>query len=54
MITLEICEKQPFDITAITPRGTLGLCCVHISSIDIEVIRTVFNFIFFTKKILSV
>ena len=26
----------------------------HVSSIDIEVIRTVFNFIFFTKKILSI
>ena len=27
MIILEICQKQPFDIVAMTPRGTLGLCC---------------------------
>ena len=30
MIILNICQKQPFDIIAMTPRGTLGLCCVHI------------------------
>ena len=33
MITLEICQKQPFDIIAMTPRGTLGLCCVHIAQL---------------------
>ena len=33
MITLEICQKQPFDIIAMTPRGTLGLCCVHIAEL---------------------
>ena len=33
MITLEICQKQSFDIIAMTPRGTLGLCCVHIAQL---------------------
>ena len=33
MITLEICQKQTFDIIAVTPRGTLGLCCVHIAQL---------------------
>ena len=31
MIILKICQKQPFDIKAMTPRGTLGLSCVHIA-----------------------
>ena len=26
-------SKKPFDITAMTPRGTLGLCCVHIAQV---------------------
>ena len=30
MIILEICQYDPFDIIAMTPRGTLELCCVHI------------------------
>ena len=29
MIILEICQYDPFDIIAMIPRGTLGLCCVH-------------------------
>ena len=33
MIKLKICQKQPFDIIAMTPRGTLGLCCVHIAQL---------------------
>ena len=33
MIILKICQKQPFDIIAMTPRGTLGLCCVHIAQL---------------------
>ena len=33
IIILEICQKQPFDIIAMTPRGTLGLSCVHITQI---------------------
>ena len=33
MIILEICQKQPFDIIAMTPRETLGLCCVHIAEL---------------------
>ena len=33
MITLEICQKQPFDMMAMTPRGTLGLCFVHIDQL---------------------
>ena len=33
MIILEIWKKQPFDITAMTPRGTLGLCCAHITQL---------------------
>ena len=33
MTILEICQKQPFDIIAMTPRGTLGLCCVHIAQL---------------------
>ena len=33
MIILEICQKQPFDVIAMTPRGTLGLCCVHIAQL---------------------
>ena len=24
---------QPFDIIAMTPRGTFGLCCVHIAQL---------------------
>ena len=30
---MEICQKQPFDIIVMTPRGTLGLCCVHIAQL---------------------
>ena len=33
MIVMEICQKQPFDIIAMTPRGTLGLCCVYIAQL---------------------
>ena len=33
MTILEISQKQPFDIIAMTPRGTLGLCCVHIAQL---------------------
>ena len=33
MITFETCQKQPFDIIAMTPRGTIGLCCVHIAQL---------------------
>ena len=33
MIILEICEKKPFDIIAMTPRGILGWCCVHIAQL---------------------
>ena len=33
MIILEICQKQRFDIIAMTPRGTLGLCCVRIAQL---------------------
>ena len=33
MIILEICQKQPFDIRAMTPRGTHGLGCVHIAQL---------------------
>ena len=33
MVILEICQKQPFDIIAMTPRGTLGLCCAHIAQL---------------------
>ena len=33
MIILEICQKQPFDIIAMTPRGTLGLCSVHLAQL---------------------
>ena len=33
MIKLEICQKQPFDIIAMTPRGTLGLSFVHIDQL---------------------
>ena len=36
MIMLEICQKQPFDIIAMTPRGILGLCCVHILQLMIH------------------
>ena len=28
---MEICQKQPFDIIAMTPGGNLRLCCVHIA-----------------------
>ena len=38
MIILEICQKQPFDIIAMTPRGTLGLCCVHIAQLMIHLV----------------
>ena len=33
LIILEIRQKQPFDIIAMSPRGTLGLCCVHIAQL---------------------
>ena len=34
MIIFENFQKQkPFDITAMSPRGTLGLCCVHIAQL---------------------
>ena len=33
LITLEICQKQPFDIIAMTPRGILGLCRFHIAQL---------------------
>ena len=33
MIIMEIRQKQPFDIIAMTPRETLGLCCVHIAQL---------------------
>ena len=33
MVILEICQKQPFDIIAMTPRGTLGLCCAYIAQL---------------------
>ena len=33
MIKSEICQKQSFDIITMTPRGTLGLCFVHIEKL---------------------
>ena len=30
---MEICQEKPFDIIAMTPRGTLGLCCIHIAQL---------------------
>ena len=33
MVILEICQKQRLDITAMTPRGTLGLRCAHIAQL---------------------
>ena len=33
MIILKICQKQSFDIIAMTPKGTLGLCCVQIAKL---------------------
>ena len=33
MIILKIYQKQPFDIIAMTPRVTVGLCCVHIAQL---------------------
>ena len=34
MRKFEICQKQPFNILAMSPRGTiLGLCCVHIAQL---------------------
>ena len=33
MIILETCQKQTFDIIAMTRRGTLRLCCVHIAQL---------------------
>ena len=33
MTSLEIWQKQPFEIIAMTPRETLGLCCVHIAQL---------------------
>ena len=34
VIKLKICQKQAFDIITMTPRGTLGLCFVHIDPPD--------------------
>ena len=28
-----MCWQDPFDIIAMTPRGTLGLCCVDITQL---------------------
>ena len=36
---MEICQKDPFDIIALTPRGTLGLCCVQIAQNNEWLIR---------------
>ena len=33
MIILEIFQKQPFHIIAMSPKGTLGLCCAHIAQL---------------------
>ena len=33
MIILEICQKQPFHIIAMLPKGTLGVCCAHIAQL---------------------
>ena len=33
IIILEICQKQPFDIIAMTSRGTLWLCCIRIAQL---------------------
>ena len=33
MVVLKICQKQPFDIIAMTPRGILGLGCAHIAQL---------------------
>ena len=33
MIILKIFQKKPFDIIAMTPRGTLGLCCARIAQL---------------------
>ena len=30
---LDICQKPLFDIIAMTSRGTLGLCCAHITQL---------------------
>ena len=36
MVILKICQKQPFDIIAMTPRATLGFCCAHIAQLMIH------------------
>ena len=33
MIILDICQKQTFDIKAMTPRGILRLFCVHFAQL---------------------
>ena len=33
MVILEICQEEPFDIIAMTPRGILGLCCAHMAQL---------------------
>ena len=33
MVILEICQKQPFDIIAMTARDTLELCYAHIAQL---------------------
>ena len=33
MVILEICQKQPFDIIAMTLRGILWFCCAHIAQL---------------------
>ena len=45
MIILEIRQKQPFDIIAMTPRGTAGLCCVHIAQLMTHNAIYTFSFI---------
>ena len=36
MVILDICQKQPFNIIAMTPRGALGLSCAHIAKLMIH------------------
>ena len=33
MTILKICQRKPLDIIAMTPRGTIGLCCAHIAQL---------------------
>ena len=50
MIILKICQKQPFNIIALTPKGALVLFCVHIAQL---MTHLAVNTLLFTLQVLQ-